>query len=146
MVESSAGAMAEPARIVLNHTIVPVSDKDAGAAFFAQLLGLAVGSQTGPFVPVRVNADLTFDFDDRGRAEPGHYGFLVDDAVFDGVLNRLAGRPDIAFGSGPAGGWDRRVDRLGGGRGVYVLSPEGHSYEFFTAAPPPSPNRPTTSR
>lgn len=58
-------------RIVLDHTIVPVSDRAAGARFFAELMGWAVGDPTGPFVPVRVNENLTFDFDDRGRVEPG---------------------------------------------------------------------------
>lgn len=39
--------------IVLNHTIVPVSDKHRGAAFLADLLGLVVDPLAGPFVPVR---------------------------------------------------------------------------------------------
>jgi catechol 2,3-dioxygenase-like lactoylglutathione lyase family enzyme len=121
-------------RIVLDHTIVPVSDRVAGATFFAELMGLAVGDPAGPFVPVRVNEDLTFDFDDRGRVEPGHYGFLVDEATFDAVLRRLAQWPAVEYGSGPGSGWDRDINHLGGGRGVYVRSPEGHSYEMFTVA------------
>ncbi|MET8797243.1 VOC family protein [Nocardia sp. NPDC004568] len=121
-------------RIVLDHTIVPVSDRAAGAAFFAELMGLTVGEPAGPFVPVRVNESLTFDFGDRGRAEPGHYGFLVDEATFDAVLRRLARWPAVEFGSGPGNGWDRDINHLGGGRGVYVRSPEGHSYEIFTVA------------
>lgn len=121
-------------RVVLDHAIVPVSDRVTGAAFFAELLGLTVGPPAGPFVPVRVNPELTFDFDERGRVEPGHYGFLVDDAVFDAAVKWLAGRSEIAFGSGPEGGWDRRIDRREGGRRVYVLSPDGHSYELFTTA------------
>ncbi|WP_327149503.1 VOC family protein [Nocardia sp. NBC_01329] len=118
--------------IVLNHTIVPAWDRAAGAAFFAGLMGLSVGAPVGPFVPVRVNRDLTFDFDDRGRVEPGHYGFLVDDPTFDAVLRWLARQPGVEFGSGPENGWDRDINNLGGGRGVYVRSPEGHSYELFT--------------
>lgn len=120
--------------IVLDHTIVPARDRAAGAAFFAELMGLTVGAPAGPFVPVRVNRDLTFDFDDRGRVEPGHYGFLVDDPTFDAVLRRLARRPEVEFGSGPGSGWDRDINHLNGGRGVYVRSPEGHSYELFTVA------------
>ncbi|WP_254191032.1 VOC family protein [Nocardia noduli] len=121
--------------IVLNHTIVPAVDRVAAATFFADLLGVSVGEPAGPFVPVRVNADLTFDFDDRGAVEPGHFGFLVDDDTFDAVLRRLECLPDVPYGSGPTGGWDRAVDRFDGGRGVYVRSPEGHSYEFFTVVP-----------
>ncbi|ONM47123.1 bleomycin resistance protein [Nocardia donostiensis] len=121
--------------IVLNHTIVPAFDRVAAATFFAELMGLVVGEPSGPFAPVHINADLTFDFDDRGRVEPGHYGFLVDDHTFDAVLQWLAYQPAVKYGSGPECGWDREINRGGGGRGVYVLSPEGHSYELFTVAP-----------
>ncbi|MFI6167193.1 VOC family protein [Nocardia sp. NPDC051052] len=121
--------------IVLNHTIVPAADRHTAATFFAELLGLTVGAPSGPFAPVQVNADLTLDFDDRGQVEPGHYGFLVDDETFDGVLARLAQWPGVDYGSGPQYGWDRAVNHLGGGRGVYVHAPDGHSYELFTAVP-----------
>ena len=121
--------------VVLNHTIVRARDKDASARFFAGLLGLAVGAPAGPFTPVRVNADLTLDFDQRDAVAPGHFGSLVDDTTFDALLRRLGDRPDVPFGSGPQHGWDRRVNRLAGGRGVYVGDPDGHSYEFFTAVP-----------
>lgn len=121
--------------IVLNHTIVPAAERHTAATFFAELLGLKVGTSSGPFVPVQVNPDLTFDFDDRGRVEPGHYGFLVDDETFDAVLVRLTQWPGVEYGSGPGQGWDRAVNHLGGGRGVYVQAPDGHSYELFTAVP-----------
>ncbi|WP_211247884.1 hypothetical protein [Cryptosporangium arvum] len=79
-----------------------------------------------------VNDDLTLDFDDRGSVSAGHYGFLVDDVEFDALLIRLDG---LRFGSGPEHGWDGRINPLAGGRGVYVDSPDGHSYEFFTRTP-----------
>lgn len=121
--------------IVLNHTIVPATDKHSAATFFAELMGLAVFAAAGPFVPVQVNGDLTLDFDDRGRVEPGHYAFLVDDDTFDAVLGRLAAWPAVEYGSGPEHGWDRQINHLAGGRGVYVHAPDGHSYELFTAVP-----------
>jgi catechol 2,3-dioxygenase-like lactoylglutathione lyase family enzyme len=82
-----------------------------------------------------VNHELTLDFDERGEVVPGHFGFLVDDDTFDQVLARLRARPDVPFGAGPEHGWDRTVNRVAGGRGVYVRDPDGHSYEFFTAVP-----------
>lgn len=121
--------------IVLNHTIVAATDKQASARFFAELMGLSVSAAVGPFVPVVVNDDLTLDFDDRGRVEPGHYAFLVDDATFDAVLHRLSAWPAVDYGSGPENGWDRQINHLAGGRGVYVRDPDGHSYELFTAVP-----------
>ncbi|QIS15984.1 VOC family protein [Nocardia arthritidis] len=96
---------------------------------------MPVGAETGPFVPVAVNDQLTFDFDDRGPVRPGHFGFLVDEETFDGLLFRLSKWPAVDYGSGPEHGWDRTINRLAGGRGVYVGAPDGHSYEFFTAVP-----------
>lgn len=121
--------------IVLNHTIVPATDKHSAARFFAELMGLAVSAPNDPFVPVQVNDDLTFDFDDRGQVTPSHYAFLVDDDTFDAALGRLAKWPGVEYGSGPECGWDRQVNHLAGGRGVYVHAPDGHSYELFTAVP-----------
>lgn len=122
--------------VVLNHTIVRAADQDAAAHFFATLLDLEVGERSGPFTPVSVGHDLTLDFDERGEVLPAHFGFLVDDATFDAVLERVRARPGVRFGSGPEYGWDRSINRLAGGRGLYVGAPDGHSYEFFTAVPP----------
>jgi len=122
--------------IVLNHTIVPATDRHRSARFFADLLGLRVDDGEGPFAPVRVNDDLTLDFDDRHPFAPGHYAFLVDDATFDRAIGRLR-QPDshVEFGAGPGAGWNREINRLNGGRGVYVRDPDGHSYELFTTVP-----------
>jgi hypothetical protein len=85
--------------IVLNHAVVPVGDKYRGARLLADLLGLEVGEPAGPFVPVRINDDLTLDFDDRFGAQPGHYAFLVDDATFDASLDH-AKRSGLEWGLG----------------------------------------------
>ena len=119
--------------IVLNHTIVPVADKTRGAALLAALLGLQTAESTGPFVPVRINADLTFDFEDRLGARPGHYAFLVDDATFDAALAHAI-QTGLAYGSAPRDA-DQQINHLGGGRGVYIRDPDGIAYEFFTAIP-----------
>jgi catechol 2,3-dioxygenase-like lactoylglutathione lyase family enzyme len=119
--------------IVLNHTIVPVTDKARAAQLLAALLGVEIGDPSGPFVPVRINDDLTLDFDDRFGARPGHYAFLVDDQTFDAALEftRSSG---LDWGSAPRS-VDRQINHLGGGRGVYVRDPDGIAYEFFTAVP-----------
>ncbi|ALG11780.1 VOC family protein [Kibdelosporangium phytohabitans] len=121
--------------IVLNHMIIPAADREQAAKFLADLLGLDVGEPAGPFTPVQVNDDLTLDFDDRHGSRAGHYAFLIDDERFDGVLALLAEHPEIDYGSGRELGWDRDINHLGGGRGVYVRDPNGHSYELFTVVP-----------
>ncbi len=120
--------------VVLNHTVVGVSDKRAGAGFLAGLLGLRVLAEVGPFVPVEVNSDLVLEFDDRQGARAGHYAFLVDERTFDAVAERLRAEPSIEYGAGVGKGWDRRIGRGENGRGrvVYVRDPDGHSYEVFT--------------
>ncbi len=120
--------------IVLNHTIIAATDKQVSATFFSQLFGLAGPEQSGPFAAVRVNDDLTFDFDDRNEVNPGHYAFLVDDATFDRTLQYVS-NAGIDFGSGPGSGWNHQLNHLGGGRGVYIRDPDNHSYELFTAVP-----------
>ena len=119
--------------VVLSHTVVAVADKHAGARFLADLLGLRVLAEAGPFVPVQVNEELTLEFDDRHGAAPGHYAFLVDERTFDAVEERLRADLSIEYGAGVGGGWDRRINRSEDGRAVYVRDPNGHSYEVFTA-------------
>ena len=122
--------------IVLDHTIVSAADSHSAATFFADLMGLSVSSQSGPFTPVVVNDSLTLDFDDRGQVLASHFGFLVDEDTFQSVFDRLAKWPAVEFGSAPEHGWDRQVNSIGGGRGVYVQEPDnGHTYELFTVRP-----------
>lgn len=120
--------------IELNHTIVAVTDRHRGAAFLADLTGLQPGSPSGPFVGLSINDHLTLDFDDRHGSAPGHYAFLVDDTMFDHIVEAAA-TLGADYGSGPGAGWDRGINHLNHGRGVYVRDPDGHSYEFFTTPP-----------
>jgi catechol 2,3-dioxygenase-like lactoylglutathione lyase family enzyme len=119
--------------VILNHTIVPVGDSRRAAGLLADLIGGAVSPPAGPFLPVRVNEDLTLDFDERLGARPGHYAFLVDDATFDRAL-QVAMDTGLEWGSAPRQS-DREINHLGGGRGVYIRDPDGIAYEFFTAIP-----------
>jgi hypothetical protein len=119
--------------IVLNHLVVAVESKDRAAGLLADLLGVDVGSAAGPFAPVSINEDLTFDFDDRRGSLPGHYAFLVDDATFDHAL-ATAKASRLPWGSAPRTA-DFEINFCNGGRGVYIRDPDGIAYEFFTAVP-----------
>jgi catechol 2,3-dioxygenase-like lactoylglutathione lyase family enzyme len=55
--------------IKLNHTIVPAKDKEAAAKFFAKIFGLNYDGPMGHFAPVRVNDELTLDFDNAEAFE-----------------------------------------------------------------------------
>jgi len=118
----------------LNHAIARCTDKGTAAQFFADLIDAAPAHASGPFMAVRVNDRLTLDFYDAAPFAFGHFAFLVDDRDFDAILDRvLAG--DLPFGSGPFSR-DAAINRLNGGRGVYVWDRDGNSYEFFTIDPP----------
>lgn len=76
--------------IELNHTIVCARDKRAAAAFLADLLGVQVGPDEGPFVPILLENSVTLDFmqrDDDFTMQ--HYAFLVDWERYDAALHRM---------------------------------------------------------
>ena len=118
--------------IVLNHTIVPARDKIASAEFFARIFGLDYKGLHSHFASVQVNDGLTFDFDERGHFEPHHFAFMVSDAEFDAIFDRVKAE-GIGYGSGPRSRTDRDINHRRGGRGVYFDDPNGHVLEIMTA-------------
>ncbi|MGI8429856.1 MAG: hypothetical protein ACR2OB_11260 [Solirubrobacteraceae bacterium] len=84
--------------IILDHTIVPVADRHRSARLLDDLIAVAPGRLTGPFVPIQVTSELTLDFDERFGARPGHYAFLVDDPLFDRALDKAI---ELALEWGP---------------------------------------------
>ena len=94
---------------VLNHTIVPASDKHASAAFLVGILGLEEPRTWGPFVAVTVGNGVTLDFDDQTGFESHHYAFLVNDGEFDPIFGepQLRGEKSaesiVAAGAGMEG-------------------------------------------
>ncbi|HLI27606.1 MAG TPA: VOC family protein [Chloroflexota bacterium] len=119
--------------ITLNHTIVPARDKVAAARFFAELFGLEFHGTQGHFAPVRVNADLTLDFDDAEHFEPHHYAFLVSEEEFDAIFGRVRAA-GLDYYAEPGGRGKGQINHRRGGRGVYFADPNGHLYELMTRA------------
>jgi catechol 2,3-dioxygenase-like lactoylglutathione lyase family enzyme len=117
--------------ITLNHAIVPVRDKVAGAKFFAHIFGLKRG-RTHYFSPVRINKSLTLLFSDEdAKFESHHYAFHVGNREFDAILRRIK-QAKIAFGSAPWSLDDGKLNDWHGGRGVYFRDPNGHVLELMT--------------
>lgn len=117
--------------IVLDHTIVPAKDKAASARYFAELFGLSCSETIGPFVPVKVNSSLTFDFDDRRPFEIHHYAFHVSDHEFDDIFGRVKAC-GLAYGSDPYDQENMRIREFNGGRTVYFKELSGHLLEIRT--------------
>ena len=118
--------------IELNHTIVPVHDKVASAAFFARIFGLPYEEDSHAyFAAVRVNDSLTLDFANSTKFEIHHYAFKVSDGDFDAIFARIK-TEGIPYGSEPNALTDMNLNHRGGGRGVYFRDPNGHILELLT--------------
>src|SRR5438128_1518870 len=107
--------------IYLDHTIVPTTDKEASARFFAKIFGLEYKGPWGHFAPVKVNETLSLDFDNRDVVEHHHYAFIVSEEEFDTILDRVKGE-GLAYGSGPMQD-DMQINHLHTGRGFYFNDP-----------------------
>jgi catechol 2,3-dioxygenase-like lactoylglutathione lyase family enzyme len=115
----------------LNHTIVPAHDKEVAARFFAEIFGLAYEGSISHFAPVKVNDQLTMDFDNASDFRSHHYAFKVTDAEFDAIFGRLQGN-GVDYGSEPWTPTDGKLNHRHGGRGVYWRDQDGHLLEILT--------------
>ena len=81
---------------------------------------------------MRINEDLTLDFDDREGWRPRRYAFLVDDTTLHRALAVAVVKTAVVLGAAP----DRPADQPHWRRSwLYVRDPDGIAYEFFTAVP-----------
>jgi catechol 2,3-dioxygenase-like lactoylglutathione lyase family enzyme len=117
--------------VQLNHTIVAARDKRAAAEFLAGILGLEVGPQYGPFLPVETGNEVTLDFADAEEITPQHYAFLVSEEEFDAIFGRIEAA-GIPYYADPGHRREGQINRNDGGRGVYFPDPNGHNLEIIT--------------
>jgi catechol 2,3-dioxygenase-like lactoylglutathione lyase family enzyme len=120
--------------VSLNHTIVAAHDKRASAQFLADILGITVGGEFGPFVPVPLANGVTLDYMTQRDIRPQHYAFLVADEEFDAAFARIqaAGLP---YWADPEHLVPTQLNHRFGGRGLYFDDPNGHQLEIFTRTP-----------
>ena len=119
--------------VELNHTIVHARDNRESAQFLADVLGLEVGEEWGPFVPVQTSNGVTLDFAaiDPQSIVMQHYAFLVSDEEFDAAFARIEER-GIAYFAEPGRRRPGEINRRHGGRGLYFFDPAGHGMEIIT--------------
>ncbi|MEU3512585.1 VOC family protein [Streptomyces longwoodensis] len=119
--------------VELNHTIVHAEDHHESARFLAHILGLEVGAEWGPFVPVATSNGVTLDFASvpAGSIVAQHYAFLVSDDEFDAAFERIR-EAGITYFADPHGRRPGEINHHHGGRGVYFLDPAGHGMEIIT--------------
>jgi catechol 2,3-dioxygenase-like lactoylglutathione lyase family enzyme len=118
--------------IELNHTIVHTRDKRASASFLAQVLGLPAPVAFGPFLAVQTANGVTLDYLDTDEAFiTEHYAFLVSEAEFDRIFERIRAR-GLSYWADPGRSRLGEINTRDGGRGLYFEDPSGHLLEILT--------------
>ncbi|MFE4999030.1 VOC family protein [Streptomyces sp. RLB1-33] len=118
--------------VELNHTIVAAHDKMASARFLADLLGLEVAPEYGPFVPVQMPNGVTLDYMDTAESiSPQHYAFLVSEDDFDAIFARIR-EAGLTYWADPHHHHPGEINHNDGGRGAYFDDPNGHNLEILT--------------
>ncbi|MFF7633240.1 VOC family protein [Kitasatospora sp. NPDC008050] len=129
--------------VELNHTIVHARDKRESAEFLAGILGLEVGAEWGPFVPVATANGVTLDFASIPveSITSQHYAFLLSDDEFDAAFARIR-QAGLTYYADPQMKQAGEINHHHGGRGLYFLDPVGHGMEIITH---PYGSHPTTA-
>lgn len=118
--------------VQLNHTIVWSRDQKKAAAFLADILGLPPATQFSVFDVVELGNGVSLDFHtDPDKLVLQHYAFLVSEAEFDSVFQRIQDRA-LTYWADPARKKAGEINRNDGGRGIYFESPDGHLLEVLT--------------
>ncbi|MFI7685974.1 VOC family protein [Streptomyces griseoaurantiacus] len=119
--------------VELNHTIVHARNNRESAEFFAELLGLEISGEWGPFVAVELSNGVTLDFatTPEEHIASQHYAFLVSEEEFDAAYERI-GRRGIEHYADPYRRQPGAINHNDGGRGVYFMDPAGHAMELIT--------------
>ncbi|MFQ6143703.1 VOC family protein [Streptomyces seoulensis] len=119
--------------VELNHTIVHARDKRESAEFLAHVLGLATGTEWGPFIPVTTANGVTLDFASVPAESivTQHYAFLVSDEEFDAAFGRIR-QAGITYYADPHLKQPGEINHHHGGRGLYFKDPAGHGMEIIT--------------
>ena len=132
---------------VLDHTIIPVRDREVAVEFYSRILGFEPLGRVGNFLAVRVNDTLNLDFaqsQDFQRfhytftEEPQgiHYAFTMEPDEFDAAFARIR-ESGIAYGDEPHDkanmkGPGMSTGSQGMGKAVYFADPDGHPLEIKT--------------
>jgi catechol 2,3-dioxygenase-like lactoylglutathione lyase family enzyme len=118
--------------IEFNHTIIWARDSKAAATFLADILGLPDPREWGPFQIVATANGVNLDFMDKsGEIASRHFAFLVSEAEFDAIFERIEQRR-LAYWADPARTKEGVINTHDGGRGLYFEDPNGHLLEIIT--------------
>jgi len=117
----------------LNHLIVWATDRQAAAAFFADIAGMGPPAEFGHFTQVETGNGVTIDFADANGDVPGlHLAFLVTERQFDEIFARILER-GLPYWADPRRSRAGQINHHDGGRGVYWSDPHTNvGWEIIT--------------
>ncbi len=121
---------------VLDHTIVPVRDREASVEFYTRIFGFENLGEVGPFLAVRANDTLNFDFRESDDFRSIHYAFAMESDEFEAAFARIKDS-GIPYGDNPRDqdnmkGPGMTTGAKGLGKAVYFKDPDGHVLEIKT--------------
>ena len=118
--------------ISFNHTIIAAKDSETSAKFFIEIAEARAIESWGPFTNVQLDDGVMLQFAQPPiDFPPQHYAFLVDDAHFKRIYERITQR-GLEHWADPQRTRPGQTNNEHGGRGVYLLDPAGHYIEFIT--------------
>lgn len=118
--------------VQFNHTILGAKDRDASAAFLAEMLGLPAPTKWGPFIMVTTENGVNLDYMNvEGDIKRQHYAFLVSESEFDDIFGRIRERK-LKYWGDPGQTQAGEINRHDGGRGLYFEDLNGHLLEVIT--------------
>ncbi len=122
--------------VVLDHTIVPVIDREQAVEFYSRIFGFEDLGAVGPFLAVRVNDSLNFDFSQSDDFRSIHYAFAMESDEFEEAFQRIKDSK-IPYGDSPYAqdnmqGPGITLGSQGDGKAVYFKDPSGHVLEIKT--------------
>ena len=74
---------------VLDHTIVPVRNREEAVEFYSRIFGFEDLGEAGPFLAVRVNHTFNLDFRNVDSFDSHHYAFHMESEEFDRAFANL---------------------------------------------------------
>ena len=121
---------------VLDHTIVPVRDREKSVEFYTRIFGFEDLGEAGPFLAVRVNETFNLDFAVSDDFRNIHYAFAMEAAEFEAAFARIR-ESGISYGDSPFArdnmqGPGMTLGAKGDGKAVYFDDPDGHVLEIKT--------------
>ncbi|MEC9347911.1 MAG: VOC family protein [Pseudomonadota bacterium] len=117
--------------VSLNHTIVHATDPRATAEFVTGVLGLDAPRRLAHFTVVQVGETSLDYVPAEGAVVPRHFAFLVGEAEFDAILDRIRAR-GLTWWADPFRREAGEINRWDDGRGLYFADPDGHLLEIIT--------------